>query len=379
MTREQTILCLLCAGLFGFALEWRFDSISLLSGLHPGISRAPSAPNVDVQWTEMMSHGVVARASNWTGNIPCLKPDEAMMSEYGFRQPATSGFLFLKLTKTAGSTAAGVTMQIAKHTAERNNKDYWICRGRWDHSWAFRMLKDRKRDQSFTWTMLRDPTTRALSEFNHFEVSRKGESASSFVKYVKRKNNKSLYLRELSIAKIDVISNVEAPEQINQILSEYDFFGITERMDESAVALMMLTGSKLGDILYLDAKRSGSFDDGACDNTCYFIQKFRLTPQIRQFLESEYWLEVTKWDNLLYAAANRSLDLTIERLGKATFTEHLSKFRYAQNVAQKKCRAQDVFPCTSTGQLNPHSSCLWSDSGCGYACLKEVADDLDLW
>ena len=59
--------------------------------------------------------------------------------------------------------------------------------------------------------------------------------------------------------------------------------------------------------------------------------------------------------------------------------KQLHSSNYAQNVAQKKCRAQDVFPCTSTGQLNPHSSCLWSDSGCGYACLKEVADDLDLW
>ena len=385
MTREKTNLLLLCILLFGFSLEWLCGSISSLSWQVSSNFRSPSAQdrivpaNDEMRWTERMSHGVVARASNWTGELPCLEPDEAMMSEYGFRQPATSGFLFLKLTKTGGSTAAGIAMRIAKHTAERNNREFWICRGRWDHAWAFRLLKDRKRDQSFTWTILRDPTKRAISEFNHFEVSRKGEPASSFINYAKRPNRNSIYLRELSIAKIVAISNVEAPAQINQILSEYDFFGITERMDESAVALMMLTGATLGDILYLNAKRSGSFDDGAYQNACYFIQPFRLTPLIRQFIESDQWQEATKWDNLLYAAANRSLDLTIERLGKEAFKEKLTKFRHAQNVAEQKCLAEEVFPCTSTGQLNKDSSCLWSDSGCGYACLNEVADELDLW
>jgi hypothetical protein len=48
----------------------------------------------------------------------------------------------------------------------------------------------------------------------------------------------------------------EAPAIINQILSDYDFIGITERMAESAVALMMLLGVNMGDILYLSAKGS---------------------------------------------------------------------------------------------------------------------------
>lgn len=366
-------------------MEWRFGSISSMLGNGAEIIlRSSSVPvrigaTGDKEWTERMSHGVIARASNWTGNFPCLEPDAAMQRKDGFRQPATSGFLFLKLQKTGGSTAAGIAMRIAKHTAERNHEDFWICRGRWDHSWAFRMLKDRQRHQSFTWTMLRDPTKRAISEFNHFEVSRKGTPTSVLMKYLMSHNHNSLYLRELSMELHDFVSNTEAPDLVNRILSEYDFFGITERMDESAVALMMLTGAKLGDILYLNAKGSGSYDDGVYQDKCFFIEQFRMTAKIRQFLESDYWREVTKWDNLLYVAANRSLDLTIDRLGKETFNQNLVLFRQAQRVAKQKCLSKEVFPCTSTGQINKHSSCLWSDSGCGYSCLNEVADELDLW
>ena len=375
MTRKNAILFLLCFGLALCVLELRFESISHLLGVG----------TIDLsdqeKWTEKMSHGVIARASNWTGPIPCLEPDEAMKTERGFREPATSGFLFMKLIKVGGSTATGIAMRIAKHTAERNQENFSICRGRWDHSWAFRMLEHRERDRSFTWTVLRDPTKRAISEFYHFYVSREGKPASyaSFKRYRTKQKWENLYLRMLSIERQDWIYDPDAPAIISQILAEYDFIGITERMEESAVALMMLTGAKMGDILFLDAKGSGGFDDGVYKNTCYFIQRSRVTPRMREFLESETWRQVVKWDNLLFAAANRSLDLTIDRLGRDAFNENLARFKHAQEVARERCLSLEVFPCTSTGQQNEHANCLWSDSGCGYDCLNDVADELDLW
>ena len=41
------------------------------------------------------------------------------------------------------------------------------------------------------------------------------------------------------------------PEAIHTILKEYDFLGVTERMDESAVALQMLLGLKISDVMYI--------------------------------------------------------------------------------------------------------------------------------
>ena len=49
---------------------------------------------------------------------------------------------------------------------------------------------------------------------------------------------------------------------MNEILAEYDYIGITERMEESAVALAMLLDLPLGDVLYLNAKQNGGYDEG---------------------------------------------------------------------------------------------------------------------
>lgn len=335
-------------------------------------------PSPKTNYTEILEAGVVARSFQWIGSLPCLKPDFPMRQKNGFRQPATNGFLFMKLVKTGGSTAAGVAMRIAKRTAKRENKKFWICRGRWDHSWAFKMLKDRRRDESFTWTLLREPTKRAISQFFHFEVSRENTSSSdeAFKNYLTTGQNAkiqpNLYLRILSLTRV-MPNDENAPSIINTILSDYDFIGITERMDESMVALMMLLDLPMGDILYLNAKGNGGYDDGVHHDTCYYIHPSFVSPGMSSFFKSPQWVEMTKWDNLLYQAANRSLDLTIDRLGRNVFNKILLEFRHLNQVAQDRCLPLNVFPCTSTGQHNKNASCLWSDSGCGHKCLDQVA------
>jgi hypothetical protein len=349
------------------------NSDKLLSPIKPHTKQ-------NYRYMETLDAGVVARSFTWNSSLPCLKPDYPMRQKHGFRQPATNGFLFMKLVKTGGSTAAGVAMRIAKRTAKRENKKFWICRGRWDHSWAFKMLKDRRRDESFTWTLLREPTKRAISQFFHFEVSRENTSSSdeSFQKYLSSSRNakiqRNFYLKILSLQRV-VPTDDTAPFTINSILSEYDFIGITERMDESMVTLMMLLDLPMGDILYLNAKGNGGYDDGAHRGMCYYIHPSYVSPGMSSFFESPQWLEMTKWDRLLYQAANRSLDLTIDRLGRDRFNKNLREFRYMNKVAQDRCLPLNVFPCTSTGQHNKNESCLWSDSGCGYKCLDQVALD----
>jgi hypothetical protein len=58
----------------------------------------------------------------------------------------------------------------------------------------------------------------------------------------------------------------------NEIMRQYDFIAVTERMDESLVAMSMLLHLPLADILYLKAKSSGGFDDGG-HGFCVVIQK----------------------------------------------------------------------------------------------------------
>jgi hypothetical protein len=114
-------------------------------------------------------NNVMARAFTWNKQtLPCFPPDFAMSQKYGYRSRIDRGFIFMKLIKVGGSTATGVTMRIAKHEAERRRAKYWICRGRWDHSYATQMFPERVRDISFTWTILRDPTKCVIRDFFPF-------------------------------------------------------------------------------------------------------------------------------------------------------------------------------------------------------------------
>jgi hypothetical protein len=182
----------------------------------------------------------------------------------------------------------------------------------------------------------------------------------------------------------------ERPLQtIQNILSDYDFVGITERMAESAVALMMLLNLTIPDVLYANAKTSGSYDA-----LCNYIQPTNVTTEMQAFLNGPKWRKMVMWDAVLYQAANRSLDLTIEALnrrpattnsngtvgGGGAFDANLQEFLRIQALVQAQCiQGKEVFPCLSTtGQKNPKPDCLWNDSGCGHSCIKRVVQQLGL-
>jgi Sulfotransferase family len=344
---------------------------------------------------EVMDRGIVARAYEPWGDtaLPCLPPDDPQHYSKPVSLPQVhQGFLFMKLMKTGGSTAAGVNIRILKQVARQQqlqtntsvatNVHFQYCQGRFEHAWGYEMLAgSQDRARRFAWTVVRDPTQRAISQFFHFEVSRQNSGHSDFVfqKYLwsKKKRLSNYYLQVLN-DEMTFVSEVNATFIVNKILSDYNFIGVTERMDESLVALMLILKVPMGAILYLAAKSSGGYDDGGT-GTCVFIQPSHLSAGMKAFFDHPRWMEVVKWDNLLYKAVNRSLDLTIAKLGSSRFQENLSRFRRVLQVASNRCFPREVFPCTSTGQKNRNKSCLWKDSGCGSDCLDEVATELELW
>ena len=81
-----------------------------------------------------------------------------------------------------------------------------------------------------------------------------------------------------------------------------------------------------------------------------------------------------KGDNMLYQAAYKSLDLTIDALGRDLVNNEVLQFRQALKVAQETCT--DVkFPCTPGGIKRRKNDCLFSDQGCGYKCLESLATE----
>jgi hypothetical protein len=218
------------------------------------------------------------------------------------------------------------------------------------------------------------------------EVSRKKiePTDENFQQYLLAENKTSkwdYYIESLSTDRYRRSQGDDPVAFANGILDEYNFIGITERMDESAVVLMMLLDLNMSDILFLSAKGKGGYDDAGHAGKCTFIWKGFVTPAMQEFFESNEWQARVKADMALYQAANRSLDLTIDRLGRAKFQEYLAKYLHAKQVLVHRCLSTVVFPCDEGGNRHERNEtdCLWKDSGCGTSCLDQVSTELDLW
>jgi hypothetical protein len=166
---------------------------------------------------------------------------------------------------------------------------------------------------------------------------------------------------------------------VQHILQDYDFILVTERMDESLVALSMIMGIEVGDVLVNDAKVAGS-DYAYVKNAkpkehCMpMIRSFR-SDRVKQFLESDEWKARSYGDYLLHAAAILSLELTIERLGRAPFETRLAEYRRLKQKAREVCVNATFLPCSAKGKPQTHLSkqnCYGDDSGCGYPCIDEL-------
>ena len=300
------------------------------------------------------------------------------------RTPSKRGLLMIRNMKTGSSTLGGVAIRIAR-AMKRKTKPQLpaeMCKVRWDHTPAFQLkFGERIYDESFLFSFVREPTKRAMSEFFHFGVSRfKLEpSYENFKQYFRERvflSNYFLWDMSLNGFNNEVKNKTKV---VQEIMEGYDFIGVTERMDESLVVLKMLLGLDLNDVLYLAAsKGNGGFDDGAYQGKCHYIVPKYTSPGVEKWLASDEWKARVDGDEQLFKAANRSLELTIEKLGRENVYRELEEFQQLKQLAMDKCAETTIFPCTADGNLHVRNhSCLWWDLGCGYQCLDSLRDDYD--
>jgi Sulfotransferase family len=347
--------------------------------------RQPDVPNSDPD----DFHGVKARAFQpWSGDdIPCFEP-EVQWRDYDTQmKPTRTGLVFIKTFKTGSSTASGISLRIARNAARRQGKAFEICKSRHDHAWAGSLVgQNRVKPESFLWTIVRDPTSRVLSQFFHFHVSRHKNnstdaSAIAYIQDTFASMSQQYYMNQLSTV-THVVGKSDPVQTANSILEEYDFVAVTERFDESAVVLAMLLNIPIADVLYLTAKGNGGFDDAGGKGGalgCTYITPSFLSEGMKEYFRSDEWQERVHWDHVFYQAANRSLDLTIESLGRDKVEKNLAKYRHAKDRANEVCLPKTTFPCSAKGELNRETDCLWKDSACGSDCLDEISAELNLW
>jgi uncharacterized protein with GYD domain len=168
--------------------------------------------------------------------------------------------------------------------------------------------------------------------------------------------------------------NFERHKLIGDLLEDYDLVAIMERMDESLVALQMLLNLTTKEIVYTRARSSGSFSNGHAERPCMYILPAFISPTMKVFLESDEWQRIIAADLEFYKAAHKSLDRTIEALGRQEFDKKMAIFKNALKLAAKNCEGRVRTMCSSGGErIRPvNTTCYFWAEGCDHDCIDEM-------
>lgn len=338
-------------------------------------------------------------------SLPCIvdvgigHPDSMQVQKTG----TTEGLLFVKLPKCGSTTLAGVAARIGhvlykrlhRHRSGNAHRNE-ACRYRGTrHQWQRHVpLRQRDRRVSFLWTVVRSPDTRLLSQYFHFKVSRNKASTRdhAVLSYLKKQNWRNLQLKHgfpdhaRDYHRLEQMGDRGMEGSVNNALwypiiqdnlEIFDFVGVLERLDESLVVLQLLMGLRATDVLPLSAKQSGNRSEldlntaGQCNR---FVEPFR-SPKVDEYLRSDTFRRFHQGDILLYEAANRSLDATIESLGRERFDGAMQEYLKAKELAERfGCGLES--PCQAEGVLKDPVElaelCYLDDIGCGHHCLDNL-------
>lgn len=323
----------------------------------------------------------------------------------------------------------GIVMRLAHNRAKgildrTKGVKHQRCSHRAMHGTAQKMqYGSRDKTKSFLFSIIRDPTKRIISEFFHFEVTafQKDPTDDRFLLKARAPTTYNYYLKELSTrpdavtpgnepsvrdfalargftSYIEMMAQVRAQvpgtellnrevqwykqhgpnfngeKMVADILDDYNFIAVMERMDESLVAFQMLFGLTTQEILYTRARSSGSFSNGWVDRPCFYIMPSFLTDGMKAYFESEEWQNAIKYDMMMFQAANKSLDRTIEALGRDEFSKNLAEFKRGLKLAQENCKGRIRTMCSEGGKVIPlpNRTCyIWAE-GCDHACIDDL-------
>ena len=291
-----------------------------------------------------------------------------------FNIEAPPNIVHNKITKVGGSTLTGVLRAIAEFWGLSGVRDRtWITSepGIWTNHWLKKHTPpgslwhnvDRLQQPNFLIVQLRHPAKRCLSEFYHFEVSRKGikPTTKNKLKYLKKHCKNRMHRQSCgrgpSVESFDVES----------CFGLYDFVGVMERFNEGLVVLTFLLDLPLERVFYFSAKVSTGKTTlrSAKEDRKIPVPHPSLSeepPEVRAFVTSEDWnARLNAQDNALYALAVQALDGWIMRIGAERFAARLGEFERGLALATKRCKSKRVLAAT----------CYNGDGGCGHSCLHE--------
>ena len=198
------------------------------------------------------------------GHLPCVPEDS----------PKNQGIFYIKVPKTSSSTLAGITSRMAaKESLRQGFATDKVCKTHdpMVHSSASSLnCANRDKENSFLWTVVRHPNDRAVS---HFGMRLKFGDVVKNQKVFRQdllgspsyKTNTQLAFMSTKKVKNFEIKDDDISEYVQDVLDEYNFVGIYERLHESLVVMSMLTGMNINDVIFnyrpIKNARCGSLEE----------------------------------------------------------------------------------------------------------------------
>jgi len=227
--------------------------------------------------------------------------------------PDTQGIF---LVKDSSTTSAYVTTRIAaKESMRQNFLNGLYCKTHYPmvaKSATELKCKERDKKKSILWAVIRHPNNYAISNFSmkaKFGESTSDENFSLVLDALD--TNTQLRMVNPSSDKDPKIVNI--PSIIQNILDEYNFIGLHERLHESLIVFSMLMGLNINDVLYNFTPQKDEKKERLCGNA---ILPTWFTLQKKAFLQSRDWITNQLGDFMLYKTVNDVLDMTIDMLGR---------------------------------------------------------------
>jgi len=249
--------------------------------------------------------------------------------------PDTQGIFYIKVPKASSSTLAHVTSRFSAKEARRQGfEEGKFCKTHdpMVHNSAYELnCIKREKTKSFLWTVIRHPNDRAISHYG-MKISF-GQRDDSDVQFVNDLRGGGAFRSDTQLKMLNLFSNKDVPSDqligtIQNILQEYNFIGIYERLHESLVVLSMLSGMHVNDVLYYYKPLKNA--------RCGKLEKPSWVTQGKEdFLASEEWNEKNKGDFMLYDAINKQLDMTIDMLGRENVKKVLNQYTHLMNIGTK--------------------------------------------
>lgn len=203
---------------------------------------------------------------------------------------------------------------------------------------------------------MREPTARVTAALARYRP----KDALQFMQGQKNHQLDQLRTRRWKMAaKADQPTSHDVPETYvdltpvfqDELLNAYHFVAVAERMEESLVAMKLVWGLRDGDIVVPMANREPDYGwIPTARGVCTYVKKLeRSDSKVTEYLESEFAPHNHDYD--LHEWANRSLDQTIEQLGRERVESEIQRHRALKALVLEKCHWTG--PCSDNGKWQP--------------------------